>query len=318
MKIGIIDSRGCKNGNFGFQIESEFKNLGWDTFSINYRMHNLQKFNITNNILNKFIIKKIIKENPDLLLVNKGESIVPKTIQKIKKEGISVFNWTSDEPFGYLDKINKINNIDEYDAFFTYDKQYLNDLKEINPNTYYLPAGAQPFGVHKERIPLNERKYKWDMCLVGTAYKNRVKLLKKYTNRKLLLAGPGWNKFSKKSLPFVSIYEMSKLHNMSKVILNIYGPSKYFIVPNPRTFEIPASKSFQLTNMKRDINSFFKINKEIAIYNDENEFKELVQYYCENENERIKIIKNSYKRVLNEHTMLHRIKNLISVYKKIK
>ncbi len=108
---------------------------------------------------------------------------------------------------------------------------------------------------------------------------------------------------------------MVKLFNESKIVVNPYGPSRYFIVPNPRTFEIPASRSFQLTDMPRDVKTYFKPGKEIVIYKDQKDFKEKADYYIENDEERLKIAQAGYNRVVKEHTMTHRIEKMLSLLK---
>ena len=228
--------------------------------------------------------------------------------------------WNPDEPFGHLDAFNKIQNVSEYDAYFTYDSQYLKPLKKLNLNTFYLPPGADPYGVHKEKILFQKRRFPKDICLVGTAYDNRIKIMKNYSNYNLNLAGPRWNKAPKKiadqALPYVKINEMVKLFNESKIVLNPYGSSKHFICPNPRTFEIPATKSFQLTDIPREVKNFFKPKKEIIVYRNESEFKELIDYYLDNSEERNKITIASYRRVIKEHTIKHRITEMLKIIKK--
>ena len=321
MKVFIVDMIGCKKPYLGYQIASSFKELGHETMAFNYRAFKLQHIPFTNMLLNKLIIKQAKNFKADLVLVHKGETILSGTISEIKKENIAAVNWNPDEPLGVLQAFNKINNVGEYDAYFTYDTQYLKPLKELNPNTYHLPPGADPFYAHKEQISLEERTYPADICMVGTAYPNRINLLMNYKNHSMKIAGPHWNnapkELAKQALPHVDNIEMVKLFNESKIVLNPYGASKNFICPNPRTFEIPASRSFQLTDMPREEKDYFIPKKEIVVYKDEKEFGELVNYYIENDEEREKIANAGYKRVLKEHTMTHRIKKMINIIKRI-
>jgi len=313
MRVFIADVNGCAYPDMGYQIKDAFELLGHEVSVFNYRKWKLQYFPLTNKLLNKLMILKA--KNSDLVLVHKGESILPGTINKIKNEGAKAVAWNLDEPFGHLVPFNKIKNIEEYDAYFTYDTQYVKPLKEINQNTFHLPAAADPFGVHKEQIKLEKRKFPKDICLVGTAYENRVNLIKPYMNAKLNLAGPWWEKTEKRlatqALPRVSMTKMINMFNESKIVLNPYGADKQFICPNPRTFEIPASRSFQLTDMPREVKDYFKPKKEIVVYRDEKELKELIEYYLENNEERNKIAGAGFKKVVKEHTMKHRIKEML-------
>ncbi len=315
MNVLIVDPLGCSYPSWEYQILSAFESLGHTVRSFRYRRNHLQKFSFTNRLLNNSLVKAAKSWPADLVFVAKGETILPGTIEKINASGCKTVNWDPDEPFGEIQKFNAIKNISEYDAFFTFDHQYVDRLKEFNPYSYYLPAGADPLGVHRERILLEERTFPSDICMVGTAYGNRISLMQKFMNRKLLIAGPGWDKSPKEisriSLPSVNIHEMVRLFNQSKIVLNPHGASKSFIMPNPRTFEIPASKSFQLTDVYRDVDKLFHRGKELITYKDEQELKELIDYYLVHDEERLKITQAGYSRVVREHTTLHRIREIV-------
>jgi spore maturation protein CgeB len=315
MKVLLIDMHGGRSPDLGFQIKTTLQKLGHCVSVFDYRKYKLQHIPVFNRLLNKLMVQYVTQQKPELVLVNKGESILPGTIKQISDLGSITVNWNPDEPFGLLQPFNKISNVEEYSAFFTYDKKYVESLKKLNRNSHWLPPGADPRGVHKETIPFEEREFPNDLCLVGTAYPNRIQLMNSQLGKKLSIAGPGWdkapNEISSKALSHVKITEMSTLFNKSKIVLNPYGASKHFIVPNPRTFEIPATRSFQLTDIPMDVSVFFRPKKEVVVYRDNSEFMELVEYYLNNDEEREKITQAGYKRVIKEHTMEHRVNELL-------
>jgi spore maturation protein CgeB len=322
MKVFILDLSGCRPYDLGYQIKNAFNDLGHNASGFDYRKWKLQHFPITNLALNRWMELAAVRYGADLVVVNKGETILPGTIKRIKeKTGCTAVAWNPDEPFGTLDSFNRIKNIAEYDAYFTYDEQYVKPLKEINDKTYHLPPGADPFHVHKEHVTLEKRKFPYDLCMVGTAYKNRIDLLSKYKEYSLRLAGPKWTtapkEMASQALPPVNISTMVGLFNESKIVLNPYGVPKQFICPNPRTFEIPASRSFELTDMPRETEKYFTPKREFVVYRNEKEFSELVDYYLENDEERNKIAQAGYNRVVKEHTMKHRIKSMLDTIKKL-
>lgn len=321
MRILLVDKLGCIYPEIGYATKIALEKLGNEVRIFHYRKWKLQHFPYTNLLLNKLLVSSAIKWKADLVFVGKGESILPGTINTIRKQGIKAINWDNDEPFGELLPFNKINNIEEYDAFFVYDHTYLDRIKEINPITYAIPPGADPYDIHKEVIPLINRDYPADICLVGTAYPKRIKLLEPFNNLQMRLAGPGWNKkdnpLRSQAMPPVTLDKMTKLYNESKIILNPYGDHPNFFIPNNRTFEIPATRSFQLTDMPRDAKRYFKLKKEIVVYKDQKEFKELIDYYLDNNEEREKIAQAGYKRVEKEHTIYHRIESIMKVVSKL-
>jgi spore maturation protein CgeB len=315
MRILVIDMKGCAYPDIGYQIKTALESMGHEVRAFNYRKWKLQHAKPTNWLLNKMMVRAATSWPAELVLVSKGETILPGTINAIKKAGIKTVNWEPDEPFGEIQAFNKLLNIPEYDAFFIYDPMYLPKLKELNPNTHHLPAAADPLGVHKEQIPLHERTFPADIGMVGSAYKLRVELMEKLRDKKLSIAGPGWEKteFAKIALPPVSITGMVKLFNEAKINLNPHGPG--LMVPNPRTFEIPASRSFELVNYRKEFHDFFVDGKEIVMYHDEKDFREKVEYYLTHDEERNKIAQAGYDRVMKEHTMRHRLETLLKTMK---
>jgi len=304
--------------SWSYQLSCAFEKLGFDVKNYNYRAHQLHRFKLTNKFLNLGLIKAAKKYKPDLLLVMKGGTLYPGTINKINKLGIKTVNWTLDEPFGKYLKLNKITNIEEYDYFFVFDPYYLKELKEINPHSYYLPCAGSP-DVQKEIVPINQRKYICDVGFLGSHMPNREKLLNHLTNYDLKIWGYRWNNIEgplKKHVQhnILTGKEMCKCFNLTKINLNIHFPHSIESV-NLRTFEILATNSFQLCDYFKEIPNLFKMDKEIVCYKDAEELKEKIEYYLDNEEERLKIAKAGQLRTLNEHTVFHRIKEILRVMK---
>ncbi len=315
MRIIVVDKHGCQFPHLGHQIKSAFEQLGHEVKAFHYRYLHLEHIPFTNWLMNRRLIKLATGWPADFVLVFKGESLLPGTIDAIKKAGIKTANWSNDEPFGEILAFNKLSNIAEYDDFFIFDDMYMDRLLAINPDSHHLPPGADPFGVHKEQIPLAQRTFPADVCLVGTAYPARIEFLKNFSHRKLALAGPGWDKtdYARIARPPVSIIEMVRMFNESKVNLNPHN--KGLMVPNVRFFEIPASKSFQLVNDRDEFTSFFVPKKEMVMYKDEAECKEMADYYIDHDEERTKITQAGYARIIKDHTIKHRLEKMLKILK---
>jgi spore maturation protein CgeB len=302
---------------FSFQCIEALKSLGHEVRLENFRKHKMHKTPFTNRILNKRLFSKAEKYSPDLLLVNKGANILPGYIEKLSDKGIKTANWTLDEPFGIVNKSNRIGNIAEYDYFFVFDPFYLQELRNVNLNSFYLPCTADPVNVHKEMIPLKKRKYKHDLSFVGSHDKKREDLLNGMTSYDIKVSGHRWDKVSsgirKKVDPKVySGHEMCREFNESRININIHALHSVESVNN-RTFEIPAANSFQVCDYYKEIANLFDIGKEIVCYRDLGELKELADYYLDKANleERNKITIAGHERVLKEHTVRHRIEKIL-------
>jgi len=328
MKILIVSKESQTNyGRMGYRYGKALEKLGHNVEHFCYRLFYLNKSFLTRNLVDLLLVNKVKEIKPDILFVFKGETLLKGTIKKISKMGIVTVNWANDEPFGELWKSNKIKNIDEYDFFFVFDKIFINKLKKINENIFQLPPGADPFEIYKEEIPLKERKYKYDLSLLGTRYEVREKLLKQLKQFNPAIAGPSWNKTIKELKPFVkkskyfSIRDLVRFFNQSKINLNIYYyhtqnsnvVEPHNRIPQSRTFELPASKSFQICENLRDIPTYFEPDKEIVLYDNIDDLKKKISYYLENPSERIKIVEAAYRRIVKEHTLVHRMKTMIEI-----
>tara|TARA_Y100000310_G_C20684541_1_gene818125 strand:- start:1854 stop:2819 length:966 start_codon:yes stop_codon:yes gene_type:complete len=317
MRIFFLGSDEGNLPGFAFQCKEALEKLNHEVIYFNYRKLNFDKFRVGNKLLNKFILSKVLDANPDILIVIKGESIIPGVIDKISKNGVKTINWTLDDPFGKDYIFNKLNNISEYDYFFVFDPFYLSELKELNQKSFYLPCAADPLNVHRMIIPLNEREYTYDVSFVGSYEKDRQELFSKLLNFDFNLWGPVWSKkINKKLKPyyhneFIKGREMVSIFNKTKINLNLQAPQGLQSM-NLRTFELPATQSFQLCDSKKELPSLFRIGKEIVVYDTSEELKDKIEYYLSNPSERNKIVEAGYKRVLKEHKVIDRMKEMLS------
>lgn len=77
-------------------------------------------------------------------------------------------------------------------------------------------------------------------------------------------------------------------------------------------FKIPAFGGFQLTNYIPFLEDYLDIGEEVAVYSSFEDLLLKIRYYLENESIRSKIAFNGYKKTIQEHTYLHRLKKIFS------
>ncbi len=316
MKIFFLGGNTCKYPFWPFQCKKAFESLGHEIKFFNYRYQHLNKNHITNKILHKIMYREIINYHPDLLFVTKGETLLPGFIKKIRDKGIKTANWVIDDPTGKHYLQNKVRNINEYGAFFVFDPAYVKELKKLNPNTHYLPCFADPDNVHKEVISFKERDYRYDVSFVGSHQPEREKFLKKLTDYNLHIWGFRWNKVKDKILrkhihkEIPRGKDMCKIFNNTKINLNMHA--KHSIQGlNLRTFEVPATKSFLITDYYSELDNLFNVGKEAVFYKDISDLKKKIDYYVNHKKEREKIALAGYKRVVKEHSIKKRIEKLL-------
>lgn len=327
MKTFLLTSDSSKPPSFGYRCKSALEKLGHEVETFNYRKLQFHRTKITNNLLNKHILNQSLNSNPDYFIIIKGESINNNIIKKISNSGIKTINWCLDDPFS-KNPVNNVQNRNEYDYFFVFDPYYVPKLKESGqPNAHYLACCVDP-EVHKEAIIIEKRKYPIELSFLGTYQKNRQELLEKLSQFKPKIWGYHWNKVNKKSPIYQGIQKqqfhgnksvddvnrMCTVFNNSKINLNIHYPHSIESV-NLRTFEISATKSFQLCDNFKEIPNLYKPNKEIVTYDNVEELKEKIEYYLGNKEERHKISERAYKRTIKDHTFVNRFKEMFSKIK---
>jgi len=329
-KVLLVWSDDCKEPSFGFQCKKALQKLGYTVDVFNFRMFQMHRLSISNYVLNKLLIQKINLYNPNMILVNKGDGILPGTLKKIDRKDKIIVNWCLDEPFGKFSRFNKVKNIDEYDYFFMFDEYYSDLLTKKGINAHYLPAGGDP-EIHREIIPVDKKKYVCDVSFIGSHHPNREKILKSIADYNLKVWGYRWKNINKNSLLYPKVqnniikgnrtkkgaFEMCKYFNLSRINVNIHHAQAVKGGVNIRIFEVLMTNSFLISDYQEGIEKLFKLDKEIVCYDKDNvkELRDKIDYYLRNEDERLKIAKAGQERALKEHKIIDRMRELIKITK---
>jgi len=141
----------------------------------------------------------------------------------------------------------------------------------------------------------------YDVSFVGRCYGERKSFIDTLIRNGINVAsfGQGWKNGSR-----VLQADLIKIYNQSKISLNISLASKGDKIQiKGRDFEAPGCGSLLLTKDTEAIKEYFVPGEEIITYKDANDATEKIKYYLKNEDERKKIAKNGYERVMREHTI---------------
>ncbi|WP_025699813.1 CgeB family protein, partial [Paenibacillus durus] len=82
--------------------------------------------------------------------------------------------------------------------------------------------------------------------------------------------------------------------------------------PNPRTFEIAASGTLQLSDVRDDLASFYNPGEEIVTFSTPQEMIDKIRYYLTHEEERQAIVLKGLERTLRDHTYPKRVNQLLA------
>ncbi|MCF7799621.1 glycosyltransferase [Candidatus Babeliales bacterium] len=287
--------------------------LNYIVEKFDYRQKYFKYSKINNYLNNIFLLKKIKKFKPDLIFFIKSETIFCKTIKYIKNNFKAyLVNFYPDNPFVFWNNNSNeqvLKSLPNYDCFLIWSQElisllYMAGCKKVD----YFPFGFDQ-NLFEQEINITGQdlqKYKCDVCFIGTWEKEReewlTNLLLKIPDLDLKIWGNLWQENLPKNsilinkIQKIAIYgaQAIKAFRLSKINLNFIRKQN-LNSHNMRTFEVPASKSFLLTQRTQEqANLLFKENLNIECFSEIDELEKKIKYYLTHENLRQDIIKKSY------------------------
>ena len=79
-------------------------------------------------------------------------------------------------------------------------------------------------------------------------------------------------------------------------------------------FDIMGAGSLLITNKQKDLYNHFTNGKDLIIFEDEFDLEQKLLIYLHNNNERNEIIENARRKINNEHLIIHRIREILSIF----
>jgi spore maturation protein CgeB len=256
---------------------------------------------------NTFIVDNLRPINFDLIWVDKGVFITPKTVKLLKSCATRFVHFTPDMAF-YANKSKLFNkSIHYYDYLITTKSQEVSLYENyVSDENIILTTQGFDKQIHKPTHNFEEKDNA--IVFIGLAEPSRIEIAEYIIkqNLTLKLVGKGWESFvekhkENKNLEFYgdSVYSeaYSKLISSSKFALGLL--SKQFPeLHTTRTFEIPACGTALLTEKNSEILSFFNDN-EVIFYDNYLDLVDKLNYFNKNQSELEKLINSGYEKVLN-------------------
>jgi spore maturation protein CgeB len=282
----------------------------------------------------------IILHDIDVVFVIRGNIPPALYLEKLKKLGVTTILYNTEDPYEYNDTKNIVEN---YDMVFSNDQTG----PELYKGCHYIPVAVDDSVYIAQDL---KEKY-YDLCFVGTFFKERVELfefayeyikeLKTYfsghwVSSQVGALGQGYgklgsdhktsnvinllgNRLGQVTRPNMlnSLYNKSKIvpcpHRNKEWIGNVDKEVANF---SPRIFEAGITKTFQLVSGNREelIRGLFE-KDEIVIYHSHQEFIDLMKYYLEHEDERNIIAEKASNKIKTEHTYRNRANQILQFLK---
>jgi spore maturation protein CgeB len=251
--------------------------------------------------INEIYLRTSSSYNPDVILSVKGETLLPKYIDKIKKNvNSNIALWFPDDPRFFNSIVKDV--APHYDTIFTYSKNAINLYRSILlDNVYRLPFGCDPY-IHKGTLNIQSMKKR--ALFIGTFSLKRYKFLKSLIKLGIPLdiIGSKWGSFLSGHVvrDAVTGFEYTKTIQSYPVVINLHQDINYG--PNMRTFEVTGSGGILLSDRAEDITDFFREDEEILIYDSIKEVSDKIKFLLNDNESLLKISRLSQERCYKFHT----------------
>jgi spore maturation protein CgeB len=257
---------------------------------------------------NNYIVNHLKASSFDLIWVDKGVFITPKTIKLLKSRTKKLIHFTPDMAF-YANQSKLFNSsISSFDYLITTKTKELEVYEKHVPKENILIA-TQGYDkdIHKSYHTFEEKDNA--IVFIGLAEPSRLEIAEYIINQNLTLklVGKGWSSFvekhqANKNLQFhgdaVYSENYSKLISSSKFALGLLS-KRFPELHTTRTFEIPACGAALLTEKNSETLEFYNTNEAI-FYENHTDLVDKIMYYIDNQSALKELIMSGHQKVKSE------------------
>jgi spore maturation protein CgeB len=309
-------------GHMGVDFAEELTALGHEVRLFAYRRDNaLYKNRSTKAAYQIWILRRLERAcarwRPAIVLVIKGGPITPGAVRRLRAGGDTlVLNVFPDNPLWML----PLECVEAYDLFFTKERYAMRSLQQAGlRNLHYLPLYCVP-AQHHPVTPTAEEHARWGspLAFVGSRYDYRERFVRELAGYPLRLWGQGWRTARDPAVRRLAaggpVWGREKLlvYASSTLSLNHHHPMNDIVGVNTRAFELAAAGACQVADLKEDLAALFKPGEEVLAYRDLGELRRLLDHHLAHPDEARAIGANARRRALAEHTLRHRIEEILA------
>jgi hypothetical protein len=286
-------------------------------------------FGFSINKLNKDLVAFCKKTNPDVCFVYRGRHLFPQTIKYIKQVlECKMLVYNNDDPFALQQKKyfwrHFLKSIVYYDWNYVYREKNISDFKRIGLKnvsllrSYYIKASNYPMKTFKKQGVVFIGHYENDRrdILIRSLYENNINIK---------LYGTQWHKsniyqylLNKNGfIRELSGVEYNSVINKAKIAL-VFLSKQNNDTYTRRNFEIPATKTFMLSEYSDDLAALFEEGVEAEYFRSKEEMLEKIIFYLKNDKARKKIAEAGYKRLIKDgHEVSDRARQILRQKKRM-
>jgi len=305
MKKLLYIKMGTHNLNMSISLNKIFESyeIDWISYKENW-------FRLNSDIRRWFDIRK-----PDVVLlhIQQGDVIHPELLIYMSQRSI-VVNWTGDVRYPIPQHYIDVGKLITLTLFTNYNDVLTARQRGIKSDFLQVGYDDNSFVASENNI------YDRDAVFIGSNYDNVFPLsneryqmglsVKNWLGDRFEIFGSGWRDLSS---GYVNNYAKEcEIYQKSKIGINLshFDYSRY---SSDRMFRLMGSGTFCLTHNYKDIEKDFVIGKDLVVWNDLSDLKDKLDYYLNNDHERIIIANSGHDKVKNNFTWLHFAENLLNL-----
>ncbi len=291
------------------RLHEAFEALGHEVFVNCYSVEEMASRGIACVL---FEFKQIYKHRWDHL----------RLLRKLRGEGIATATWNRDAPWHAGVRGWEVAVLLRTGWLDLYATHSLQGTERARSRVLYLPNAAWTRHYHLGDATLeglrDERSYEVDVSFLGNLDASRFR---EHGERVRFLEQLGKRLREERiSYRFHHADGMApelqrRIIQRSRINLSCGAASdsrgvRSWGIPE-RCYGIPACGGFLLADERRHVADDFKVGEEIATYHGVNDCVQTVRHYLRRADERRRIAENGHRRVMSEHTYLHRAQTLL-------
>ena len=263
---------------------------------------------------NQNIVNKIKKQKPDILWLDKANTIKPKTLQIVKKISpqTKIIGYSPDYMTRHVNRsFYFVKSLKYYDFFFTTKSYGVKELKKLGAKKVFFVNNSYDPNSHKKIILSHKekQKFKSQVGFVGTWEKDRARYIRFIASSGIQVKW--WGGVSNRHLLLNSFYNHANLIKYNKTLIgknytraiNSFDIALCFLrkdnkdLQTTRSVEITACGTFMLAERTKEHQQLFKEGKEAEFFSSETELIQKIKYYLKNKKKKSSNCKRGKKKM---------------------
>jgi len=317
----LLSAPNDKPWSFGKHLDVALHSLGHQVAFFDYR---------SSRDPNNELLRMAETFRPEMHVAWKGELYHPDTFRALAAQGVFNVLWHPDisvphwlPPLARASDLCCVQSrgmLPQFSAAGIEDPQWL--MEGITPACYSYDI----------MTPAEQREYSCDVVLIGTVgnppqYRERLAALNRLAREGLKVRwwGPRiprrLNLLSARLSPAGRAWGGRRVWNESyakachaaKICLRLPSLPQAEGGLSTGAFMVTGVGAFLLSLYRRGMEEFFELNKEVVVFQSEDEMVEKVHYYLDHDAERVAIAKAGQQRTLSNHTNQHAFRRLFDM-----